>query len=277
MAMVTVSGAGRYFREHVTRVVVQPLGLGAIALGREGDRAADLDDHLGARFLEARHHEVVVFDIRGEVPGRGVAHVEMQDPGAGVVAIHRRLDLLVPGHGDVGRVARQPRRPIRRRGDDQWLHVLGIQRVVCVTHELFSCLGFRVSVFCSDFWFGHRHRHRVGLPDGEDVPFGVGDDGIPRRFRHRRLRPHHGIRRDPRSVRRFDRATRRGRSAPSCAAPESDGTSARRRCPWTLPKPCRCASSRCRAPCRSATRAAFGRTRQASPGPRHKFQSASLT
>ena len=39
----------RDFREHVTRVVVQPLGLGAIALGREGDRAADLDDHLRAR------------------------------------------------------------------------------------------------------------------------------------------------------------------------------------------------------------------------------------
>ena len=136
----------RHFREHVTRVVVQPLGLGAVALGREGDRAADLDDHLGHGFLEARHHEVVVLDIRREVPGRGVAHVEVQDPGAGVVAIHRRLDLLVPGHGDVGRVARQPRRPIRRRGDDQRLHVLGIQRVVGVTHELFLLVS--VSGFC---------------------------------------------------------------------------------------------------------------------------------
>ncbi len=43
----------RQFREHVTRVVVQPLGLVAVALGREGDRAADLDDHFGHGFLEA--------------------------------------------------------------------------------------------------------------------------------------------------------------------------------------------------------------------------------
>ena len=78
MATVTVSGFGVQFREHVTRVVVQPLGLLALALGREGDRAADLDDHLGHGFLEASDQVVEVVDVRREVPGRGVAHVEVQ-------------------------------------------------------------------------------------------------------------------------------------------------------------------------------------------------------
>ena len=127
-------------RQHVTRIVVQPLGLLAVALGRERDRAADLDDHLGHGFLDAFEQVVVVVEVRGQVPGRRIAHVEVQDGCAGVVAVHRRLDLLVPGDSDVGSVARQPRRPIRRRRDDQRLHVLGIQRVVGVVH---GCCPFR--------------------------------------------------------------------------------------------------------------------------------------
>ena len=93
------------FRKHVACIVVQPLGLGAIALRRESYRAANLDDHFGYGFRKAFHHEVVVLDVRREVPGRGVADVEVQEPGAGIVTIHRRLDLLVPGDRNIRSIA----------------------------------------------------------------------------------------------------------------------------------------------------------------------------
>ena len=114
-------------RQHVTGVVAQPLGLLALALGRERDRAADLHDHLRHGFLQAFEQVVELVEVRGQVPGRRIAHVDVQDGGAGVVAVHRRLDLLIPGDGDVGSVARQPCRPVGRRRDDQRLHVLGEQ------------------------------------------------------------------------------------------------------------------------------------------------------
>ena len=131
----------RYFREHVTRIVAQPIDLPVILGVIEGDRAANLDDQFGHGFLEAFHHVIEVLDLRRELSGRGVAHVEVQDGGASVVAIHRRLDLLIPGDGDVSSVARQPRRPIRCRRDDQGFHVLGIQCVVGIVH-------FRISLLC---------------------------------------------------------------------------------------------------------------------------------
>ena len=94
-------------REHVARVVVEPLRLRVVALGRESDRTADLHDHLGDSLLEAPEQVVVVLDVRGKVPGVGVTHMYVQNRGAGVVAVHRCLDLFVPGHGDVFRIASQ--------------------------------------------------------------------------------------------------------------------------------------------------------------------------
>src|SRR5262249_28497393 len=57
----------------------------------------------------------------------------VQHRGAGVVAIDRPLDLLVPADRNV-RIARQPLRTERRRRDDQRLHVLGKQRIVSEVH-----------------------------------------------------------------------------------------------------------------------------------------------
>lgn len=51
---------------------------------------------LGTAFLMRPSIVVVVVDVRRQVPGLGVAHVEVQHGGSGVVAIHCLLDLLGP-------------------------------------------------------------------------------------------------------------------------------------------------------------------------------------
>jgi len=51
--------------------------------------------------------------------------MDVQDGGAGVVAIHRLLDLIVPTDRDIlGEIARDPRRPPGRCGDDQRVLIL---------------------------------------------------------------------------------------------------------------------------------------------------------
>ena len=48
-------GLGRQLREHVARVVAEPLGRLALApSGANGDRAADLEDHVGNGNAQAR-------------------------------------------------------------------------------------------------------------------------------------------------------------------------------------------------------------------------------
>ncbi len=127
------------------------------------------------------------------------------------------------------------------------------------------------------FRFRWRHRQRIGLPDARRC-------SPPDRPRLR-TRPPSAPRssvakqslRAPGSAPGFRRATRRGGSAPSSAAPVSAGTAALRRCPWRLRAWSGCASSRCRAPCRPATRAASGRTPPASAGPRHRSRNELLS
>src|SRR5262249_59499446 len=93
--------------EHVSRVVVQPRGLLVVPLGREGDRAADLEDHLGYGFLEEAEEVVELLEVRREASRRRIPDMNMKDRGAVVVAIHRRLHLLIPRDRDVRRVSWQ--------------------------------------------------------------------------------------------------------------------------------------------------------------------------
>ncbi|MCY1549614.1 hypothetical protein D9M68_857900 [compost metagenome] len=57
--------------------------------------------------------------------------MQVQHGGAGLVAVHRLLDLLFHGDGDVfGEVGWNPARRIGRGGDDQRLLVFGVQVAV---------------------------------------------------------------------------------------------------------------------------------------------------
>ncbi|MCY1312877.1 hypothetical protein D9M70_633460 [compost metagenome] len=61
--------------------------------------------------------------------------MQVQHGGAGFVAIHRLLHLLVHGHRDVFReVFRRPFRAIGGYGDDYLFLVLGVQRIVEELH-----------------------------------------------------------------------------------------------------------------------------------------------
>ncbi|GAA3352393.1 hypothetical protein GCM10017744_001160 [Streptomyces antimycoticus] len=59
-----------------------------------------------------------------------LAHVDVQDRGAGVVAVDRRLHVLIHGEREVVGVTGQPLRPIGRGLDDQLLLVLRVQGVI---------------------------------------------------------------------------------------------------------------------------------------------------
>ena len=60
--------------------------------------------------------------------------MDVQHRRAGVVAIDGRLDLLVPGQGNVG-IARQPGRTIGRSRDDQRVHELRQNGIIGVVHR----------------------------------------------------------------------------------------------------------------------------------------------
>ena len=125
---------GRDLGQHVPGVVVEPLGLGVFGMGREGDRAADLQDHLGNGRPQIGHEAIVVVEVARSLARLGVADMDVQHRGAGIVAIDRGLDLLVPAQRQVLDVARQPFRAVRRCRDDQRLHVLGEERVIGEVH-----------------------------------------------------------------------------------------------------------------------------------------------
>ncbi|MCY1365861.1 hypothetical protein D9M69_527320 [compost metagenome] len=111
-------------------VVGQPLGGFALALGGEGNGAADLDDHVRHRFTHAGDQLVEL----GQVLGAGAvqfADVQVEHGGAGLVAINGLLNLFVHGHRDVfGEVGRHPLGAIGRHGDDHFFHVFRVQGIV---------------------------------------------------------------------------------------------------------------------------------------------------
>jgi hypothetical protein len=91
-------GHGVELGQHVARVVRQPLGGLALALGGEGDGAADLDDHLRHGLAHARDQLVELGQPLAALAVQ-LAHMQVQHGGAGVVAIHRLLDLLIHRDG----------------------------------------------------------------------------------------------------------------------------------------------------------------------------------
>jgi hypothetical protein len=78
--------------QHVARVVGQPLGVRAFSLGREGDRAADLDDQVRHGLAHAGDQLIELGQALGALAIE-FAHVQVQDRGARVVAVHGLLDL----------------------------------------------------------------------------------------------------------------------------------------------------------------------------------------
>ncbi len=114
---------GIEFRQHVPRVVIEPFRLRFRRVRRKRNRPADLQDHLRHRLLQPAEQIIVLVEIDRALAGRGIAHVHVQHRRAGVVAVDRRLHLLVPGERNVG-IARQPLRPVGGGRDDERRHVL---------------------------------------------------------------------------------------------------------------------------------------------------------
>src|SRR5271167_3923032 len=73
--------------------------------------------------------------------GLRIAHMQMKDRGAGVVAINRLLSLFLPRDRNVfGIIARQPLRAIGRHRDDEFFLVLRKHRILCEIHVVVSSL-----------------------------------------------------------------------------------------------------------------------------------------
>jgi hypothetical protein len=119
-----------------SRVVGQPLGRGAVGLGGEGDRAADLDDHVGHGLAHAGDQLV---ELRQALAALAVEfpHVQVQDRGAGVVAVDRLLDLVLHLHRNVFReVGRNPLGTVGRGRDDELVLVFREERTVEEVHRV---------------------------------------------------------------------------------------------------------------------------------------------
>jgi hypothetical protein len=83
----------------------------AVGLGREADRAADLDDHVGHGLAHAGDQLVELGQALAAL-AVVLAHVQVQHGGAGVVAVDRLLDLRRHGDRDVlGEVRGNPLGP----------------------------------------------------------------------------------------------------------------------------------------------------------------------
>ncbi|MNT25123.1 hypothetical protein D3C72_1606280 [compost metagenome] len=120
---------GIELRQHVARIVVEPLCRRPFTLRREGNRAADLQDHFRHGFAQPAQ-QLVEHGQPLRALAVGLAHVHVQHGGAGVIAVDRQLDLLVHRHGDIVGVARQVLGTVWRHLDDQLILVLWQQGVV---------------------------------------------------------------------------------------------------------------------------------------------------
>ena len=130
--------------------------MGAFSLGREGDRAADLDDqvrhgvaHAGDQLVELRQ-ALGAFAVE-------LAHVQVQHRGAGVVAVHRLLDLGFHADRDVFReVGGNPFGAVRRGGDDKLVLVLGEEGAVEEVHFVSFSAMCRFGKGCASQGFASR-------------------------------------------------------------------------------------------------------------------------
>ena len=127
-------GLGAQLGQHVARVVVQPLGVGALAFGGEGDRAADLQHHLRHRGAQAIQQFVEHRQALAAL-AVGLAAMHVQHGGAGVVAVHGLLHLLLHRHRDVVGIAGHVLGAVGGDLDHQGLLVFGQQGVVEELHD----------------------------------------------------------------------------------------------------------------------------------------------
>ena len=108
--------------------------------------------------------------------------MQMEHPRAGFVTVNRRLDLLVPSHGNIA-ISRQVLWTVGSSRDDKGIHVLRKQHIVGVIHFVFLLflldlirlrrrksswvlLPDAKNVLC---WIGH-NRHPGDLGDGSLWP-----------------------------------------------------------------------------------------------------------
>ena len=114
IAMVTWSGCGIELGQHVPGVVGEPLRVRAFTFGGEGDRSADLQDHVRHRLAQSGEQLVELRQPLGALAVE-LADVDVQHGGAGLVAVHRLLDVLVHRQRQVlAEVVQLPLRAVRR-------------------------------------------------------------------------------------------------------------------------------------------------------------------
>ena len=109
------------FGQLMARVVALELRFFAW-LGGKRDRPAELQDHLRHGIAQSPDLVVVLVEVFGDVAGFGIAHMDVQQRCAGVVTVHRGLDLFVPGDGKFlfrSAIHWHPDWPIGRGGDHQ--------------------------------------------------------------------------------------------------------------------------------------------------------------
>ncbi|MPN30349.1 hypothetical protein SDC9_177820 [bioreactor metagenome] len=116
-------------------IVGQPFGGRAIGFGCKADRPPHLDDHVRDAGTHAGNQLV---ELGKPLAAATVefTHMQVQHLGAGVVAVHGFLNLLLHRDGNFAReVLRQPRRCIRSCSDDERLLIFGNQVTVEEIHD----------------------------------------------------------------------------------------------------------------------------------------------
>ena len=115
------------FGQLMARVVALELRFFAW-LRRKRDRPAELQDHLRHGLAQTPDLIVVLVEVFRDVAGLGIAHMDVQQRGAGVVTVHCGLDLFVPGDREFlfrRAIHWHPHRPVGRGGDHQWGLIFG--------------------------------------------------------------------------------------------------------------------------------------------------------